>query len=365
LQPRGTGAPPAPASQDEEAGKPLSGQGYKSIAVIGAGSWGTALAQLLAEKGLDVRLWVREPEVFHDLRRDRINHTFLAGVRLSSRLTFTQDFGAALNGAGLVLMAAPSHVFRQVLRGLLPQWPPGAVLVSAAKGMEIDSLLTMEGVVREEMGPAQPAAVLAGPSFAREVAQKQPTAVTIACRRREIAHGLQRLFSAPHFRVYTSHDVTGAELGGALKNIFAIGTGILAGMGLGDNPRAALITRGLAEMVRLGARLGANPMTLTGLAGLGDLILTCTGPQSRNFQVGVKLGQGAPLDQILAGMAMVAEGVKTSRAVHLLAARLGVEMPLVTAIYKILYENLAPKEAIKKLMTRELKDEIEAMAETW
>jgi glycerol-3-phosphate dehydrogenase (NAD(P)+) len=338
LQPRGTGAPPAPASQDEEAGKPLSGQGYKSIAVIGAGSWGTALAQLLAEKGLDVRLWVREPEVFHDLRRDRINHTFLAGVRLSSRLTFTQDFGAALNGAGLVLMAAPSHVFRQVLRGLLPQWPPGAVLVSAAKGMEIDSLLTMEGVVREEMGPAQPAAVLAGPSFAREVAQKQPTAVTIACRRREIAHGLQRLFSAPHFRVYTSHDVTGAELGGALKNIFAIGTGILAGMGLGDNPRAALITRGLAEMVR---------------------------PQSRNFQVGVKLGQGAPLDQILAGMAMVAEGVKTSRAVHLLAARLGVEMPLVTAIYKILYENLAPKEAIKKLMTRELKDEIEAMAETW
>ena len=155
------------------------------------------------------------------------------------------------------------------------------------------------------------------------------------------------------------------ELGGALKNIFAIGTGILSGMGLGDNPRAALITRALAEMVRLGARLGANPMTLTGLAGLGDLILTCTGSQSRNFQVGVKLGQGIPLDQILTGMAMVAEGVKTSRAVHLLATRLGVEMPIVTATYKILYENLAPKEAIKKLMARELKDEMEAMTETW
>jgi glycerol-3-phosphate dehydrogenase (NAD(P)+) len=165
--------------------------------------------------------------------------------------------------------------------------------------------------------------------------------------------------------VYTSHDVTGVELGGALKNVFAIGTGILAGMGLGDNPRAALITRGLAEMVRLGARLGANPMTLTGLAGLGDLILTCTSSQSRNFQVGVKLGQGHSLDQILASMTMVAEGVKTSRAVYLLAQRLGVEMPLVTASYKILYEGRAPKEAIKKLMARELKDEMEAMTETW
>jgi glycerol-3-phosphate dehydrogenase (NAD(P)+) len=223
----------------------------------------------------------------------------------------------------------------------------------------------MEGVVREEMGAEIPYAVLAGPSFAREVAQKQPTAVTVASRQREVAHHIQRIFSAPYFRVYTSHDITGVELGGALKNIFAIGTGILSGMGLGDNPRAALITRGLAEMVRLGARLGANPMTLTGLAGLGDLILTCTGSQSRNFQVGVKLGRDVPLDQIMAGMTMVAEGVKTSRAVYLLASRLGVEMPIVTATYKILYENLAPKEAIKKLMARELKDEMEAMTETW
>jgi glycerol-3-phosphate dehydrogenase (NAD(P)+) len=335
------------------------------LAVIGAGSWGTTLAQLLAEKGQEVRLWVREPHVLEDVHRDRINHTFLPGVRLSSRLTATQSFPEALAGTGMVLMAVPSHGFRQVLRDLKPQWPAGAVLVSATKGMEIDSLLTMEGVVREEMGAEAPYAVLAGPSFAREVAQKQPTAVTIASRQREIAHYLQRLFSAPHFRVYTSHDVTGAELGGALKNIFALGTGILSGMGLGDNPRAALITRGLAELVRLGVRLGANPMTLTGLAGLGDLILTCTGSQSRNFQVGVKLGQGIPLEEILAGMAMVAEGVKTSRAVYLLAAHLGVEMPLVTASYKILYEGLAPREAIKKLMARELKDEMEAMTETW
>ncbi len=337
----------------------------KSIAVIGAGSWGTTLAQLLAEKGQDVRLRVREPEVYESLSRERINRTFLPGVRLSARLRFTLEYAEALNGAKLILMAVPSHGFRQALRDLKPHWSPGAILVSATKGVEVDSSLFMEGVVREEMGAAAPYAVLSGPSFAREVAQKQPSAVTIASRQRDIAHSLQRTFSAPYFRVYTSHDVTGVELGGALKNIFAIGTGILSGMGLGDNPRAALITRALAEMVRLGARLGANPMTLTGLAGLGDLILTCTGSQSRNFQVGVKLGQGVPLDQILAGMAMVAEGVKTSRAIYLLAARLGVEMPLVTATYKILYEGLAPKEAIKKLMARELKDEMEAMTETW
>lgn len=337
----------------------------KGVVVIGAGSWGTALAHLLGDKGVHVRLWVREPEVYDDLCRDRVNHTFLPGVRLSSRINFTQDTAAALDGAAVIIMAVPSHVFREVVRSLKPLWPAGGVLLSVAKGIEIDSLLPMEGVAREELGVEVPYAVLTGPSFAREVAQKQPTAVTLACRRREVVLELQRLLSTPYFRVYTSHDVTGAELGGALKNIFAIGTGILVGMGLGDNPRAAVITRGLAEMTRLGARLGANPMTLMGLAGLGDLILTCTGAQSRNFQVGVKLGQGMTLPQILEGMAMVAEGVKSSQAVHLLTARLGVDMPLVEAVYKIIYENLAPKEAIKKLMTRELKDELEAMTETW
>ncbi len=337
----------------------------RPLAVIGAGSWGTTLAQLLADKGLNVRLWVREPQVWADLTRDRVNHTFLPGIRLSSRLSFTLEIPAALAGAGAIVMAVPTHVFRQVLGQMHPHWPAEAVLLSVAKGMEIDSLLTMEGVTREELGAEVAYAVLAGPSFAREVAQKQPTAVTIACRRREVAQNLQKLFSAPYFRVYTSHDVTGAELGGALKNIFAIGTGILEGMGLGENPRAALITRGVAEMIRLGSRLGANPLTLTGLAGLGDLVLTCTGKQSRNFQVGMKLGQGMPLAQVLAGMTMVAEGVKTSRAMHLLAERLGVEVPIVTAVYRILYEDLTPKDAIKKLMARELKDELEAMSETW
>lgn len=337
----------------------------RAVAVVGAGSWGTALAHLLADKGLNVHLWVREPEVLADLQRDRINQTFLPGVRLSARVTFSQTLSTVLQDTTLVLMAVPSHVFREVLRAVKPFFPPGAVLLSAAKGMEIDAMLTMEGVAREELGPEIPYAVLSGPSFAKEVAQKQPTAVTIASRWRGVARHLQKLFSTPYFRVYSSRDVTGVELGGALKNIFAIGAGILGGMGLGDNPRAALITRGLAEMTRLGVRLGANPMTFTGLAGVGDLLLTCTGPQSRNFQVGFKLGQGKTLDQILGATVMVAEGVKTSQAVHLLAERLGVEVPLVTAIYKILYEGLSPKEAIKKLMTRELKDELEAMTETW
>lgn len=337
----------------------------KAVAVVGAGSWGTTLANLLAEKGLDVHLRVREPEVCEELHRDRINHTFLPGVRLSARIACTLDFPAALRDAGVVLMAVPSHVFREALRAVKPYFPADGVLLSAAKGMEIDSLLTMEGVAREELGPEVPYAVLSGPSFARETAQRQPTAVTIASRQREVAKYLQKLFSTPYFRVYTGRDVTGVELGGALKNIFAIGAGILGGMGLGDNSRAALITRGLAEMTRLGVRLGANPMTFTGLAGVGDLLLTCTGTQSRNYQVGFKLGQGQSLEQILAGMAMVAEGVKTSRAVHLLAERLGVEVPLVAAIYKILYDGLAPKDAIKTLMTRELKDELEAMSESW
>jgi glycerol-3-phosphate dehydrogenase (NAD(P)+) len=335
------------------------------VAVIGAGGWGTALAQLLAEKGVQVRLWVFEPELHEALCRNRINFAFLPGVPLSPRLSFTQNFAEAMEGVAVVVMAVPSHVFREVLGRAKAHLPPEALLVSATKGMENDSLLTMEGVVREELGVAVPYAVLSGPSFAREVAQKQPTAVTIASRRREVARLLQRLFSAPYFRVYTSYDVTGVELGGALKNIFAIGTGILEGMGMGDNPRAALITRGLAEMTRLGVRLGANPMTLSGLAGLGDLVLTCTSRQSRNFQVGLKLGQGQSLPQILAGMQMVAEGVRTSQAVYFLARRLGVDMPLVEAVYRVLYEQLSPREAIRKLMSRELKDELEAMTETW
>ncbi len=336
-----------------------------TLAVIGAGSWGTALAQLLGEKGYTVRLWVFEAEVYQGLVKDRVNATFLPEVRLSPHISFTQDLGEAVAGAEAVVMAAPSHVFRKILGQLAPHLQQGAVLLSATKGMETETLLTMDGVARELLGAEAPYAVLGGPSFAREVAEKLPTAVTIACRDSKVAQRLQRLFSTAYFRVYTSYDVTGVELGGALKNIFAIGTGILEGMGLRDNSRAALITRGLAEMTRLGLRLGANPMTLAGLGGLGDLVLTCSSRQSRNFQVGLRLGQGESLAHILGGTRMVAEGVKNAQAFHLLAQRLGVDMPLLEAVYHILYEDLAPKAAIKKLMSRELKDELEAMKETW
>ncbi len=333
-------------------------------AVIGAGSWGTALAQLLADKGLTVRLWVREPDVMEQILRGE-NQTFLPGVRLSPRIKPSHEFAQVLEGATVWVMAVPSHVFRETLKRAAAHLSPTTMLVSATKGLEIDTQLTMGGVVREELGAQVAYAVLSGPSFAREVAARQPTAVTVAARQPEVARFLQRLFSAPYFRVYTSYDVTGVELGGALKNIFAIGTGMLAGLGLGDNPRAALITRGLAEITRLGVRLGANPMTLVGLGGLGDLVLTCTGHQSRNFQVGYRLGRGENLEEILGSMQMVAEGVKTSQAVYLLAQRLGVEMPIVEAVYRILYTGLSLKEAIRKLMARELKDELEAMAESW
>jgi len=335
------------------------------LAIIGAGSWGTALAHLLGEKGYTVRLWVFEPEVYQGLARDRVNSTFLPEVKLPAKVSFTQDFAEALGGAAVMVMAVPSHVFREVLGQLAPHLATGTILLSATKGIETATQLTMDGVAREVLGAEAPYAVLGGPSFAREVVQKFPTAVTIACRDSKVAHRLQRLFSTSAFRVYTSYDVTGVELGGALKNIFAIGTGILEGMGLKDNSRAALITRGLAEMTRLGLRLGANPMTLVGLGGLGDLVLTCSSRQSRNFQVGLRLGQGESLERILASSQMVPEGVKNSRAFHLLTQRLGVDMPLVEAVYHILYDGLAPRDAVRKLMSRELKDELEAMKETW
>ncbi|AEB09375.1 NAD(P)H-dependent glycerol-3-phosphate dehydrogenase [Desulfobacca acetoxidans] len=335
------------------------------VAVIGAGSWGTALAHHLGRHGREVRLWVYEPELLAILCQKRENTFFLPGVKLSSHLSFFGEAAEAVRGAPVVIMAAPSHVFRQVLGLLQSAASPEVVFVSATKGIENETLLTMEGVVREVLGPERSYAILSGPSFAREVVQNQPTVVTVASRQRSVAKLVQRLFSTPTFRVYTTFDVTGVELGGALKNIMALGAGILEGLGLGANPRAALITRGLAEIARLGVRLGANPMTLSGLSGLGDLVLTCTSSQSRNYQVGVQLGAGKRLPDILAEMKMVAEGVKNAAAAYFLAQKLGVEMPIVEQVYRILYENHSPREAVRILMTRALKDEIDALAESW
>jgi glycerol-3-phosphate dehydrogenase (NAD(P)+) len=335
------------------------------VAVIGAGSWGTALAQHLAKKGTEVHLWVYEPELLTILREQRENTLFLPGVKLAPKISFFAKVEEAARGAATVIMAVPSHVFRQVLSSWHPDDPSGGIIVSATKGIENDTLLTMEGVVREVLGPECPYAILSGPSFAKEVAQGQPTVVTVASRQRPVAKAIQQLFSSPTFRVYTTFDVAGVELGGAVKNVMALGAGILEGLGLGANPRAALITRGLAEIIRLGARLGANPMTLAGLSGLGDLVLTCTSTQSRNYQVGVQLGSGKKLSDILATMKMVAEGVKTAAATHYLAQKLGVEMPIIEQVYRILYEDQPPRVAVGTLMTRALKDEIDAMAESW
>ena len=341
-------------------------EGKKRIGVIGAGSWGTALANLLAERD-SVDLWVFEEDLFRAMADERENKVFLPGVRFAERIRLTRSLEEAFTGKDILVCALPSHAVREVFSQGQSSLPEDVLIVSATKGLESKSHQTASKVLGEIAGRARKAkiACLSGPSFAREVSRQLPTAVAVAGTGPEAARMAQKLFSRPYFRVYTSHEVTGVELGGSLKNIFAIGTGILDGMGLGNNSRAAVITRGLAEMTRLGARLGANPMTLMGLAGLGDLVLTCTSPQSRNFQVGMKLGKGLPLPEILGGMTEVAEGVKTTRAVHLLAQRLGVEMPLVDAVYRILYDGLTPREAIKKLMTRELKDELEAMTETW
>ncbi len=332
------------------------------VAVIGAGSWGTALAHHLGCLGHTVRLWVYEPELLAILQKQRENTLFLPGIKLSPNISYFDDCQAAAQGAVILVVAVPSHVFRPVISSLGPHLPAAMAVVSATKGIETDTLLTMEGVVREVWGPEAAYAVLSGPSFAVEVAQAQPTAVTVASRRREVAKTIQRLFFSPSFRVYTTYDVTGVELGGALKNVMALATGILEGLGLGANPRAALITRGLAEIIRLGSRLGANPMTLAGLAGLGDLVLTCTSAQSRNYRVGRQLGAGAKLVDILAGMKMVAEGIKTTAATYYLAKKLNVEMPIVEQVYRILYEQQSPQQAVRALMTRALKDEMDAMS---
>jgi glycerol-3-phosphate dehydrogenase (NAD(P)+) len=331
------------------------------IGVVGAGSWGTALANLLAAKGYEVDLWVFEAELQEQMASQRENRLFLPGVRLSERLRATCDLERVVARKDLVALVVPSHVMRAVASRIKGCLAPETILVTASKGIENDSYLTMTGVLMQVL-PAMPPsqlAVLSGPSFAREVARDIPTVVTVAAREPSIGAFVQQVFATPVFRVYTNDDVIGVELGGAVKNVIAIAAGIIDGMGLGLNTRAALITRGLTEIRRLGVRLGANPRTFTGLAGMGDLLLTCTGELSRNHTVGKLLGQGRQLPEILGEMRMVAEGVKTAQSVHGLAQRLGVEMPITAEIYRILYEHASPQAALRRLMTRDLKDELD------
>lgn len=325
-------------------------------AVIGAGAWGTALADLLARNGHTVMLWAYEPDVAASVNAHHANPRFLPGAVLDPGLRATSTLTEALAGAELVVLVTPSHVLRGVIRQAAGAIPAGATLVVASKGIERGTLAVMTDVVGAEL-PGHPVVALSGPSFAAEVAARQPTAIVAASMHEAAAHCVQQAFSNAAFRVYTHDDVLGVELGGALKNVIAVATGMADGLGLGYNPRAALITRGLAEMRRLGVVLGASPATFAGLAGLGDLVLTCTGPLSRNRALGVEIAKGATLDDVLAAHETVAEGVVTTQSARALAAREGIEMPIVDAVYRILFEHQSPRAAIDELMARELRPE--------
>ena len=328
------------------------------VTVVGAGSWGTTLADLLAGNGLDVRIWAHEPEVVESINREHVNHLFLADSRLAETLVACGDLESALEGTELIVSAAPSHVVRQVgaevLAGLNGAKPPPVVSVS--KGLEADSLSTMTEVLSETI-PGAPVAALSGPSFAQEVFERQPTAVVAASEDRAAVATVQQAFSTRHFRVYTSADLVGVQLGGALKNVIAIAAGLLHGLRMGHNTMAALITRGLAEMGRLGTAMGANPMTFAGLAGMGDLILTATGALSRNRSLGIELAEGRSLDEIMAVRRTVAEGVRTAKAAVDLSERVGSEMPIAVEVANILFEGKDPTQAVRDLMERELKAE--------
>ena len=332
------------------------------IAVIGAGSWGTALASLLAAKeDIHVDLWAREKEVYKEINETHMNNMFLPDVQLVPALKAVSRFETALQDKQLVLLAVPSHVFREVLQGLKPHLSPDMSVMMATKGIENDSLMIMSQVVDAVLGPRfmTQFACLAGPSFATEVSRKFPTAVSIACENGSHGEKLQRLFSTDFFRVYLGNDVVGTQLGGALKNVIAIAAGVADGLNFGHNARAALITRGLAEIMRLGVQMGANPHTFAGLAGMGDLVLTCTGDLSRNRTVGLQVGKGKTIHEITSRMNMVAEGIKTAKSAYELSRKMNVSMPIVQQVYEILYQDKDPQQAVKELMTRDLKAELE------
>ena len=325
-------------------------------AIVGAGAWGTALADLVARNGERTVLWARETDVVAEVNTNHVNTRFLKGVALSPALTATDDLAAAVRDAGTITFVAPSHVLRAVIRSAAHAVRDDAVLIVATKGIERETFALMTDIVAEEL-PGRPVVALSGPSFAAEVAMRQPTAVVAASRDEAAALRTQQLFSSPEFRVYTHRDVVGVELGGALKNVMAVATGVLDGLGLGFNPRAALITRGLAEMTRLGVALGAEPLTFAGLAGIGDLVLTCTGSLSRNRTVGVEIGQGRPIEEVLHARETIAEGVITTQSAHALALSRDVEMPIVRTMHRILFEAMPPRDAIAELMARALRAE--------
>jgi glycerol-3-phosphate dehydrogenase (NAD(P)+) len=336
------------------------------VAVLGAGAWGTALAWLLADKGDEVTLWSRRRDLCDAVNTSRENARYLPGVPLPANLACSDDLEATLHGARMVLFVVPSHATREVAREAAPyvQRLKNVPIVSATKGIENDSLMFMDEVLAQEL--PQPAhdhmAFLSGPSFAKELANRLPTAVVIASRNADVCAHVMKRFHTPFLRTYASDDVVGVECGGALKNVIAIAAGAVDGMGFGHNTRAALITRGLAEIAKIAMARGGSALTLAGLAGIGDLMLTCTGELSRNRTVGYEMGRGKKLVEVLAGLGHVAEGVRTAKSAYDLSRKLGVEMPITCEVYSVLYEDKPVQQAVRDLMARELGYEFDPRA---
>jgi glycerol-3-phosphate dehydrogenase (NAD(P)+) len=332
---------------------------FASVAVVGAGAWGTSLASILADRYETVGLWVYEADLAVEMVRTRENALYLPRVRLSERVRPTSSIEEAVHDAGLVLLVVPSHVFRGVAERLRPILAAGSLVVSATKGIEVESLRTMSQIMQAVLAGGRHAdiAVMSGPSFAREVAERRPTAVVAAADDPAVARRVQHALSGGPLRVYAGTDRVGVELGGAIKNVVAIAAGVVDGLELGTNARAALITRGLAEMTRLGMAMGAAAGTFAGLAGMGDLILTCTGDLSRNRTFGRKLAAGSRPAELLAGSRTVAEGVNACRSVIRLAERHGIEMPICQAVHRVVFEGQDPRTAVERLMSRELRFE--------
>ncbi len=325
------------------------------ISVIGAGSWGTTLACMLAEKEYDVSLWVYEESLVEDINRLRINTAYLPGFTVPDNVRVSHSLEDVVSRSRYILNVVPTQFSRAVFKDALPYIHRDAIIVNASKGIEKGTLLTITSILKELV--ACRIAVLSGPSFAEEVMKKLPTAVTVAASDSDTALLLQEIFNTDYFRVYTHTDVPGVEIGGALKNVMAIAAGISDGLGLGSSTRAALITRGLSEITRLGVAMGAHEKTFIGLSGLGDLVLTCTGQLSRNYSVGLKLGQGQKLNDILQNMTMIAEGISTAEAANALSKKFNVEMPIVEQIHRVINEDKNPLDAVKELMGRTLKSE--------
>ncbi|MBC8439496.1 MAG: NAD(P)-dependent glycerol-3-phosphate dehydrogenase [Deltaproteobacteria bacterium] len=336
------------------------------IGVVGGGAWGTALAKLLADKGFLLDLWVFEPEVREQIEKNRENKIFLPDVRLPENIIPSNDIGIVVKEKDLVLVVVPSHCMRDVAGQMKNFISPGTIVVTASKGIENKTHMTMTQILAEKIDflPKENFAVLSGPSFAREVANNVPTVVAASSTSRDVSEYVQNIFSCPTFRVYVNDDPIGTQIGGAMKNVVAIAAGICDGMQMGLNPRAALITRGLTEMNRLGTKLGADPLTLAGLAGVGDLLLTCTGALSRNYTLGRQIGEGKKLDDIISEMRMVAEGVKTTRSVYNLSKKLGVDLPICNEVYFVLFKGSSVKETVERLMNRSLKHELDGVLDS-